>query len=448
MRLATLLLAVALAACGTSAPPPSFPEDAGPLDAALPDAGAGSDASGIDVPADASTPEDSGPGAQPDAAAGLDAASAPDAGAPDGSAGPTCAPRPFVEDDHLLEHYSHPVKYGVKGPLQLVVDSSVVNPEWPDHHVTVFRPEGTAAYPVLFYSHPYGGSDPESQRELFERLASNGYNLVFVPYQASGGRLKQYATLWRGFLEAVAAFGDKFDLTRVGFVGHSFGGGATPELARRAFGAPTENGLTAAWGSAGRMMFIMAPWFSYPNLANPTADNDHFHQLPVDVKTVVQVYGDDDVNDHQIAVHDIWEKLPPGLAEKGWMLVESDSCDGFQLNAGHTTPATYNTAAGGPGTGNNAHDEWATARRIHALADYAFTGSAVARALAFPATSEGVSLGHWVGHCGDRPVAPLKAGAAPIVSACSGLGGMVFGYSPAAHCKWSATGEAGGPPCR
>ncbi len=193
----------------------------------------------------------------------------------------------------------------------------------------------------------------------------------------------------------------------------------------------------------------MAPWFSYPNVNNPTVDNDNYHQLPDDVRTVIQVYGDDDINDPQISVHDIWEKLPATMQDKGYQLLSSDSCGTYNLNAAHTVPATYN--AGGPGTGNNAHDEWATARRIHALADYAFTGSAAAKAVAYPKTTAELSLGHWVGMCGDRPVNPLVAStSAPTLSTCSGKGKgqYIFNYSAAAHCQWSATGNNGSPKCR
>lgn len=379
-----------------------------------------------------------------------------DAGSPvdAGTLGPiVCVARPVPDDATSVAHTTHPLVYGVAGSLTVVKDSTLANPEWPGHPITVYRPSGTAAYPVLFYSHAFGGTDPTHVEAMLNRLASNGFNIVFVPYQ-SNDRLQQYKQLWVGFTTAVASYGAKFDLTHVGFFGHSFGGGATPEMARRAFGAPTDNGLGTAWGSAGRFMFIMAPWYSYPNIANPTVGNDDFHQLPDDVKTVIQLYADDDINDHRIALNDIWAKLPSTLTDKGFQMVPSDACGSEALNAGHTTPATYNDgtgSSGGPGTGNNDHDEWATARRIHALAAYAFEGSLAGKALAYPKTTDELSLGNWSGVCADRPVMPLQASTTGLITTTcggKGTGNYVFTYSATGHCSNSVTGSGGSPPCR
>lgn len=366
-----------------------------------------------------------------------------------GATATLCAPRPYGPEVASTSATTEPTLYGIQGPLAVRVASDVPNPSWPEMPVTVYRPDDRLAYPVLFYSHAYGGTDHSHVAPLLRRLASNGYNVVFVPYMNTGTRNSQYDTLWNGFVAAAKQYGSRFDLTRVGFIGHSFGGGATPELARRAFADPTHNGLTSAWGSAGRFMFIMAPWFSYPNLKNPTSTNDHYRDLPLDVKTVIQVYADDDTNDHLIAVNDIWNKLPVDLQEKSWQLVKSDGCDGQWLNAGHSTPAGYSGSP--PGSWDNGHDLWAVARRIHALAAYALKGSgAVARGIAFPSTQDALGLGSWKA-CGGRAVVPMEASATtPILSACGGGGDAttqdyVFNFSTAAHCSWSDTGA---PTCR
>jgi hypothetical protein len=193
----------------------------------------------------------------------------------------------------------------------------------------------------------------------------------------------------------------------------------------------------------------MAPWYSYPNLKQPTATNDNYQSLPLDTKVIIQVFADDDTNDHLIALHDIWEKLPVGLVDKSWQLIHSDGCNGQWLNAGHSVPATFN---GMPvGSGYNAHDVWAVARRILALADYSFHGGgASARAIAFPRSEAERSMGSWV-DCGGRPIVPLEASeTTPIFSGCSGGGGVgtrgyVFDYSPDAHCRFA---DQGAPLCR
>lgn len=345
-----------------------------------------------------------------------------------------------------------PTDYGVQGSLTVVVNSTVASPRWAMQPVSVYRPSGTQPYPVLFYSHAFGGIDHTHVAPMLRRLASNGFNIVFVPYKPTDSRIEQYATLWEGFLSAVAAYGAQFDLTRVGFFGHSFGGGATPEMARRAFAAPTENGLAQAWGSNGRFMFIMAPWFSYANVAAPTLTNNHYRDLPNDVATVIQVYGDDDVNDHRIADTDIWNKLPAGLVNKAWLLVPSDSCNGEVLSAGHTVPAGHG-GTGEAGNADNGLDVWGVSRHIHALADFALNNVSAARAVALGTTPAGRSMGNWVS-CGGRAVRPLEASSTlPVYSVCSGGGGArpgnyTFDDDAMTRCRFSTTGQTGSPPCR
>lgn len=324
------------------------------------------------------------------------------------------------------------------------VRSDVANPRWPQP-ITVYRPMNTQPYPVIFYSHAFLGSDHTRVAPMLRRFASAGFNVVFVPYKGlMVNRTEQYATLWEGFRAAATQYGAQFDLTRVGFVGHSFGGGATAELARRAFAAPTQNGLTQAWGAAGRFMFIMAPWFSFPSLESPGPTNDHYRDLPLDVKVVVQLFGDDDTNDHLIAQQDLWDKLPVGV-ERSWQVISSDQCGPDLLLAGHNIP---------PGNvgdaGDNALDVWGIARHVLALADYAVgSKSQAAREVAFGLDDQGRSMGRWVG-CGGRPVSVLTATTTPVISACAGGASTPkqYTFEVSQRCRYSDTGATGTPPCR
>ncbi len=216
----------------------------------------GGNAADSGSPADSGTPADNDGGLQsPDSGtAGADAGGAdggqgsfdggdnsPDGGPLSDAGALFCAPRPFGDDDITLDHFTHPTVYGVAGNLTVVSDESSPNSEYPDdssgtHHVVVYRPSGDATYPVLFYSHAFGGEDPHHVEEMFKRIASNGFNIVFVPYPETG-RIKQYTILWNGFLTAVNAYGAKFDLHEGRLFRPLLGGGASPEMARRAFGA-------------------------------------------------------------------------------------------------------------------------------------------------------------------------------------------------------------------
>lgn len=338
-----------------------------------------------------------------------------------------------------------PTDYGMQGALAVQARSDVANGRWPQEPITVYRPMNTQPYPVIFYSHAFLGSDHTRIAPMLRRLASAGFNVVFVPYKGVAvTRTEQYATLWEGFRAAANQYGAQFDLTRVGFMGHSFGGGATPEMARRAFAAPTQNGLTQAWGSAGRFVFIMAPWFSLPSLETPTATNDHYRDLPLDVKVVLQVFADDDTNDHLIAQQDIWDKLPSGL-ERSWQVVSSDQCGADLLLASHNIPPGDVANAG-----DNALDVWGITRHVLALADFAFgSKSQATKEVAFGLTDTGRSMGQWVA-CGGRSVVPLIATTSPVFTVCSGGATQPkqYTFDVTQHCRYSDSGAMGTPPCR
>lgn len=333
----------------------------------------------------------------------------------------------------------------MQGALAVQVRSDVANPRWSQEPITVYRPADALPYPVIFYSHAFLGSDHTRIAPMLRRLASAGFNVVFVPYkELSVTRTEQYATLWEGFRAAATQYGAQFDLTRVGFMGHSFGGGATPEMARRAFAAPTQNGLTQPWGSSGRFLFIMAPWFSFPSLERPTAPDDHYRDLPLDVKVVLQVFSDDDTNDHQIARQDVWDKLPTGL-ERSWQVISSDQCGADLLLASHNIPPGNVANAG-----DNALDVWGITRHALALADYAVgSKNQAAKDVAFGLTDSGRSMGQWVA-CGGRPVAPLVASPTPVFTSCSGgaTTPQQYTFDVTQHCRYSDTGSMGTPPCR
>lgn len=75
-------------------------------------------------------------------------------------------------------------------------------------------------------------------------------------------------------------------------------------------------------------------------------------------------------------------------------------------------PVTFNpTDTSGAGS-VNAHDHWGVWRRIHALADYAFTGDESARPIAF---GEDARMGKWRFYV-MRPVTPIEPYFAPVLN--------------------------------
>ena len=333
-----------------------------------------------------------------------------DGGPPAGDAsvtqsGPACATLPFATACTLAATSAPPSgSFGTMGAMQVTVETL------PNPHATapgpisVYRPTGQTAVPVLFFSHAFGATDAKSYEPWFQSLASNGYAVVQVPYPdippVQQKNADRYQCLWDGFLAAVGKYGTTFDLTRVGFFGHSFGGGATPEMARRGV-------VEKGWGSAGRFMFIMAPWYSW---------GTGYDTLPTDLRTVVQVYADDNKNDHLIAVNEIWNKLPAGI-ERSWIMLRSDSCE-CGLNASHVVPISASPMIANPESVTNGYDVWGVWRRVAALAAYSLRGDASARAVAYGTDT---AMGSWLG-CGGRAVRPLESSTTtPITSTCQPL---------------------------
>src|SRR5690606_30085580 len=104
-----------------------------------------------------------------------------------------------------------------------------------ERRVHLFRPQGPslpATAPVALFAHGFGALGPTGYEAWLEHVAKQGVLVVFPVYPAldlPGGHTR-YDALWAGFEEALRVLGrgdgPKPDLARMGFLGHSFGGGA------------------------------------------------------------------------------------------------------------------------------------------------------------------------------------------------------------------------------
>ena len=263
--------------------------------------------------------------------------------------------------------------------------------------VSVFVPSNATAQnkvPVVFFAHGFGGTSYLFYETLMRQMASNGYIVVFSPYTANilATHTVRYNQLWNGFLTAVQQNSAIMDITRVGFAGHSYGAGATPEMARRA--------VAQGWGANGLFMFIMAAWYNW---------GTNLEQIPASAKMIVQVYWDDETNEHLISQNDIWNKLPQ-ITERKWQVIRRSQTF-CSLNAGHSVPVT--NGLGQTEAATDAYDAWGVWRRLHALSVYTFTGNQTARNVAFGADA---NMGRWRGIFGVRRIAPLESTDSPVVN--------------------------------
>jgi hypothetical protein len=263
--------------------------------------------------------------------------------------------------------------------------------------VVVFVPRGTTSpRPTLMFAHGYGGFDVRFYAEILRHVASRGYVAVFVPYPITINFPALYRTMDSGFVSAVRRYPQFIDSTRVGFMGHSFGGGAIPSIAYRAY---TQRG----WGRNGKFLFPMAPWYALETTEEMT------RTFPSDTKLIMQIYRDDRTNDHRLAI-DIFRTINIPNAEKDFVTILPDTVNGYVFGAGHGVCNTANSAANG--SAFDGYDVYGVFRLLDALMEYTFNPS--------NAAAKNVALGNgspeqvFMGMVGNRAVRPLRVTDAPV----------------------------------
>jgi hypothetical protein len=242
--------------------------------------------------------------------------------------------------------------YGADGNYT-VATQSFANPNFSGHDIVIYYPAGiTASVPTIFYSHAYGGNNPNYISGFLNFVAKKGYAVVFVPYQTVGNVQQKYTNLLQGFTKAAHDYPNIIDTTKVGFVGHSFGGGASFAIAYHFF-------TTLNWGQSGRFILAMAQWYSY------NITQTELQSFPTDVKLLTIVYEDDVTNDHRMA-NDIFNTINIPVSEKDYLRVKSDTISGYTYAADHLVP--NNSAF-------DALDYYAYYRLFDAMCDYVFNGN-------------------------------------------------------------------------
>jgi hypothetical protein len=272
--------------------------------------------------------------------------------------------------------------------------------------LAVYRPADMHDAPVLVFLHGWLADSDDRYAFLFERLASNGFVVVFAPYTADYDlpHEQRFEEIQLGVSLALEHIGPAADPGRMGWFGHSYGAGAIPESASR--------GVAQGWGSEGLLLFPMAPWYAFGEGV-----------LPSHTVTVLQSYASDEVVDPAIAAQDIWSRLPESSL-RVWQVVEDRHTSSCRAPAGHLTPGTHGGwtfIRGQRAQRIDAHDVWSTARHVHAAA-----------ALAFGLPN---SAGAWNVGVG---VDPLDSAVQTLSSPPSSQGGYIFG--PEGHCEYTPEG--------
>jgi hypothetical protein len=279
---------------------------------------------------------------------------------------------------------------GEYGPITAYDRDEVDNPTWTAPHpkaVQVLVPSGGGAtHPVIVYAHPFGGDDWTRVRTYLEILVSRDHVVVFPPYPVAGEPIcERYDTLRGGIQRASAALGSLMDTTRVGFIGHSFGAGATPWLAHEAV-------VVDGWGSAGLFLYVNAPWYLYRMEPGDWAD------FPEATRLSLMLFEDDDTNDHRIGIEQIWTPFPRAEA---FRMLRSSTHGSCAMTADHIVPATDSTLP--DAVRFNALDTWGTIRYARALADCTLRADASACATIDGNASGALQMGRFADDGSDVP---------------------------------------------
>lgn len=268
--------------------------------------------------------------------------------------------------------------FGARGPHAVAVES-LQNPHWPGRRVSLHFPAGALEpAPVVFFGHGNDLGEPKFYAALIDHIVSTGIAVVFSPYTiGSNVHVDRYDELRAGVDAAVDAWGERLDLTRVGFAGHSYGAGALPWLAHLSL-------VERGWGREGAFLYLLAPWYALE------ISPEGMRALPPHLRALFVVFEGDEVNDHRIAIS---QYRALGIPEDGkqYVLVRASEHDGCRLPARHTVPQSVGLQAR-----DDALDERVIFRLFDALAAWAFAGDEAGRAVAFGnGSAEQVELGTW-----------------------------------------------------
>lgn len=290
--------------------------------------------------------------------------------------------------------------YGSNGPYNVGHKSFYNARDW-TKKVHIFYPIGATPAPTIFFSHGYTGSDPKFYQAMIDHLVSNGYSVVFPSTGEIGIILyplwvfHTYELFWHGMEQAARCYSHLIDTDKVGFIGHSLGGGAVPWLCYK--------GVQEGWGDDGLFMIQCAPWYTYD------MSDYELASFPPHTKYLCMNYRDDTTNDHRMGI-DIFNHINITDSEKDYILYRSDSNCSMDMTADHELIVTENND--GPSLDGLDYYSW---RHMDALADYAFTGSSEAKEIALGNNSYAQRyMGKWT--CDGTPVRECQVTDDPVPS--------------------------------
>jgi len=242
------------------------------------------------------------------------------------------------------------------------------------HPYAVINP----ALPTIFFAHGYTSpvGNAANYLNILNHLASRGYNVVFSPYEGgiSPNIAQRFDELTTGFEAAVTNLG--LNTTKVGFSGHSYGGGFLPAvILHEMLGKASLYRPGNAWGSAAAFFYGMASGYAYGGGAQTDVSSTQTIFFPTNLNVIEQVFTDDtSIADPRVAI-DIFYNSTTANRQKDFFTVFGDSHGTNALVANHFLPNAYTNS-------DVPLQAWAILRRLDALAAWTFTGDPIARQIA------------------------------------------------------------------
>lgn len=234
-----------------------------------------------------------------------------------------------------------------------VVTRSIPNPRHAEGAepmpVWIFEPAGDAAAtvtggrcdgasrPAIFLAHGFGQTNPAAYQALVHHLVSVGNIVVYPTYTTNDGKRstleENYRAVDAGIVAAVADT-PRVDTARVGWWGHSHGGGMVPWL--------VQQGAARRWGGKALWMSMVAQ--AYTQLVG---DGDI--AAPRNAQAMTIAFEHDAAADARLGI-DVFQSLLLPLAQKRHITVNTDIHGQPPLVADHGAPS------GGNGAGVDALD--------------------------------------------------------------------------------------------
>lgn len=282
-----------------------------------------------------------------------------------------CAPAPVVEVPAG--------EAGAPGPCGTKMTDLVNRVDW-RYPLVVAEPTGDSPAPdggscsddnrpVVLIAHGYLGNFVAGYEGLVRNLVSQGYVVVFPGYTVEFNADHQYKVVGDGFVQATE-WSSRMDLSKVGVIGHSFGGGMLPWLVQQI----DDRG----WGTDAFWAVDFAPWFAM-KVGTGTID------MPDHLRFVMVNYEHDYFVDARIG-NETYAALNLPDAQKQHVMVYSDRTHRPALEADHLGPVSVELVDGVGTISTDNLDRWVTYRVVDATAgctisgrfcdtDFSFTGT-------------------------------------------------------------------------